>query len=175
MRSEKERLAGRREVRADLKFVVTTLSTAFLAGYIAALVIGISDFDLHFAIAGTILSAASLALNIWSLADHFLKRDANKKIGIEGTPEQKKKLTKIYLDIASSISFLAGGVASLACNPATLSLHEASIIFFVSTSFFILGCAIMAVNIIRRCADSKPQTQEDYVSVAKVKDPAIGR
>ncbi len=125
--------------------LVTALSTASLIGYIAALVLNIPVLSLYFSIAGTILSALSFALNIWSLKDHFLQ----KQLGIAG----QKKLTKICLDITSNVSFLIGGIASI------LPL-ESSIIPFVSTAFFILGYVIMAANIVQTMI-SKPQIEEN--------------
>lgn len=63
-----------------------------------------------------------------------------------------KKLTKICLDITSNVSFLIGGIASI------LPL-ESPIIPFVSTDFFILGCAFMATNIVRTMI-SEPQAKD---------------
>lgn len=100
---------------------------------------------MYFSIAGTIFSALSFALNIWSLKDHSLQ----KQLGVAG----QKKLTKICLDIISNISFLIGGIASI------LPL-ESPIIPFVSTAFFILGCAFMATNIVRTMI-SKPQIDKN--------------
>ncbi|MFP3015905.1 MAG: hypothetical protein ACEY3B_06515 [Wolbachia sp.] len=145
MYDEKNKLAHRKKVRTYSKRLVTTLSTISFIGYIAALVLNIPVLSLYFSIAGTILSALSFALNIWSLKDHFLQ----KQLGVAG----QKKLTKICLDITSNVSFLIGGIASI------LPL-ESSIIPFVSTAFFILGCVIMAANIVQTMI-SKPQIEEN--------------
>lgn len=145
MYDEKNKLAHRKKVRTYSKRLVTTLSTISFIGYIAALVLNIPVLSLYFSIAGTILSALSFALNIWSLKDHFLQ----KQLGLAG----QKKLTKICLDITSNVSFLIGGIASI------LPL-ESPIIPFVSTAFFILGCAFMATNIVRTMI-SKPQIEEN--------------
>lgn len=145
MYDEKSKLAHRKKVRTYSKRLVTTLSTISFIGYIAALVLNIPVLSLYFSIAGTILSALSFALNIWSLKDHFLQ----KQLGVAG----QKKLTKICLDITSNVSFLIGGIASI------LPL-ESSIIPFVSTAFFILGCVIMAANIVQTMI-SKPQIEEN--------------
>ncbi|BEP32099.1 MAG: hypothetical protein WBIAU2_03260 [Wolbachia endosymbiont of Drosophila biauraria] len=150
MYGEKDKLAYRKKVRTYSKRLVTTLSTISFIGYIAALVLNIPVLSLYFSIAGTIFSALSFALNIWSLNDHSRQQNLNKKSGIKNTPGQKK-LTKIYLDIASSASFLIGGIASM-------SLFESSVIYFVSTPFFILGCVIMAANIVQTMI-SEPQTK----------------
>lgn len=144
MYDEKNKLAHRKKVRTYSKRLVTTLSTISFIGYIAALVLNIPVLSLYFSIAGTILSALSFALNIWSLKDHFLQ----KQLGVAG----QKKPTKICLDIASSASFLIGGIASM-------SLFESSVIYFVSTPFFILGCAIMAANLVRTMI-SEPQAEK---------------
>ncbi|UVW84286.1 hypothetical protein [Wolbachia endosymbiont of Aedes albopictus] len=145
MYDEKNKLAHRKKVRTYSKRLVTTLSTISFIGYIAALVLNIPVLSLYFSIAGTILSALSFALNIWSLKDHFLQ----KQLGVAG----QKKLTKICLDITSNVSFLIGGIASI------LPL-ESSIIPFLSTAFFILGCVIMAANIVQTMI-SKPQIEEN--------------
>lgn len=144
MYGEKDKLAYRKKVRTYSKRLVTTLSTISFIGYIAALVLNIPVLSLYFSIAGTILSALSFALNTWSLKDHFLQ----KQLGVAG----QKKLTKICLDITSNVSFLIGGIASI------LPL-ESSIIPFVSTAFFILGCVIMAANIVQTMI-SKPQAEK---------------
>ncbi|MBC6686583.1 hypothetical protein H9I48_05165 [Wolbachia pipientis] len=145
MYDEKNKLAHRKKVRTYSKRLVTTLSTISFIGYIAALVLNIPVLSLYFSIAGTIFSTLSFALNIWSLNDHFLQ----KQLGVAG----QKKLTKICLDITSNVSFLIGGIASI------LPL-ESSIIPFVSTAFFILGCVIMAANIVQTMI-SKPQIEEN--------------
>ncbi|MDG7053024.1 MAG: hypothetical protein LKM45_04030 [Wolbachia endosymbiont of Alcedoecus sp.] len=144
MYGKKNNLAHRKKVRTYSKRLVTTLSTISFIGYIAALVLNIPVLSLYFSIAGTTLSALSFALNIWSLKDHFLQ----KQPGVVG----QKKLTKICLDITSNVSFLIGGIASI------LPL-ESSIIPFVSTAFFILGCVIMAANIVRTMI-SEPKVKE---------------
>ncbi|WP_341821475.1 hypothetical protein [Wolbachia endosymbiont (group A) of Myopa testacea] len=149
MYGEKDKLADRKKVRTYSKRLVITLSTASFIGYIAALAFSIPVLSLYFSIAGTILSVLSFALNIWSLKDHFLQQ---KQLGVENTPGQKK-LTKICLDITSNVSFLIGGIASI------LPL-ESPIIPFVSTAFFILGCAFMAANIVRTMI-SKPQIDKN--------------
>ncbi|WP_264732582.1 MULTISPECIES: hypothetical protein [unclassified Wolbachia] len=146
MYGEKDKLAYRKKVRTYSKRLVTTLSTASFIGYIAALAFSIPVLSLYFSIAGTILSVLSFALNIWSLKDHFLQQ---KQLGVAG----QKKLTKICLDITSNVSFLIGGIASI------LPL-ESPIIPFVSTAFFILGCAFMAANIVRTMI-SKPQIDKN--------------
>jgi hypothetical protein len=161
MCSENDKLVDRKKIRTYSKRLLTALSVVLTIGYAATLVCNVTDFSLHLAIIGAVLSAISLALNIWSLTDHFRKQNLDKK----NTSEQEKKLTKISLDIASSISFLAGGVTSLVFN---IALHEASGIYFISASLFTLGYAIMAVNTIRWLIDSKPQTQKDVVSVDKL-------
>ncbi len=145
MYDEKNKLAHRKKVRTYSKRLVTALSTPSFIGYIAALAFGIPVLSLYFSIAGTIFSALSFALNIWSLKDHSLQ----KQLGVAG----QKKLTKICLDIISNISFLIGGIASI------LPL-ESPIIPFVSTAFFILGCAFMATNIVRTMI-SKPQIDKN--------------
>ena len=152
MCNKKEELDYRKKIRTYSKRLVTTLSTALLIGYIAALVFNMSALSFHFAIVGTVLSAFSFILNTWSLTDHFRKQDLNKQLGVKNTPEQKK-LTKICLDITSNVSFLIGGIASI------LPL-ESPIIPFVSTAFFILGCAFMATNIVRTMI-SKPQIDKN--------------
>ncbi|MBA8770478.1 hypothetical protein HCR16_05215 [Wolbachia pipientis] len=144
MYGEKDKLAYRKKVQTYSKRLVTTLSTISFIGYIAALVLSIPVLSLYFSIAGTIFSALSFALNIWSLNDHFLQ----KQLGVAG----QKKLTKICLDITSNVSFLIGGIASI------LPL-ESPIIPFVSTAFFILGCAFMATNIVRTVI-SEPQAEK---------------
>lgn len=114
---------------------------------------------LVFTIVSTILSALSFALNIWSLIDHSSQHDLNKQL----VPRQEK-LIKIYLDIASSVSFLIGGITSI------LPL-EFPIIPFISTAFFILGCTFMATNFVRTMI-SHPQIDEtnnlkasDYLNI----------
>lgn len=146
MYGEKDKLAYRKKVRTYSKRLVTTLSTISFIGYIAASVLNIPVLSLYFSIAGTIFSALSFALNIWSLKDHFLQ----KQLGVAG----QKKLTKICLDITSNISFLIGGITPI------LPL-ESPIILFVSTAFFILGCVIMAANIVRTMI-SEPQAKEAF-------------
>lgn len=69
MYGEKDKLAYRKKVRTYSKRLVTTLSTISFIGYIAALVLNIPVLSLYFSIAGTIFSALSFALNIWSLND----------------------------------------------------------------------------------------------------------
>ncbi|MDG7057615.1 MAG: hypothetical protein LKM43_05810 [Wolbachia endosymbiont of Penenirmus auritus] len=134
MYDERNKLAHRKKVRTYSKRLVTTLSTISFIGYIAALVLNIPVLSLYFSIAGTILSALSFALNIWSLKDHFLQ----KQLGVAG----QKKLTKICLDITSNVSFLIGGIASI------LPL-ESSIIPFVSTAFFYSRLCYLAANIVQ--------------------------
>ncbi|RDD34021.1 hypothetical protein Wcon_01944 [Wolbachia endosymbiont of Cylisticus convexus] len=146
MNCEEKRLVYRKKIRTHLKRLVTALSTI---GYIAALALNISVLSLYFSIASTILSALSLALNIWSLTDHFRRHDLNKQLD---TPRQEK-LTKICLDIASSISFLIGGITFI------LPL-ESPIIPFISTAFFILGCTFMATNLVRTMIN-QPQIDEN--------------
>ncbi|APR98145.1 hypothetical protein [Wolbachia endosymbiont of Folsomia candida] len=206
MRNKKDWLAYRKKMRTYLKHLVTASSIILLAGYIATSVFGISSISVYLAIAGVTISAISLALNVWSLIDHFQKHDANKQIGIENrllsnltcerqvlgaqeenrtvlnihedlsteattqfptevecrkksnTSKQKKKLTRICLDIASSVSFLVGGAIPLILSTAS---YDVSIISFVSTSFFIVGCAVMAVNVALWCTDSKLQKEEN--------------
>ncbi|OWZ25363.1 hypothetical protein [Wolbachia endosymbiont of Wuchereria bancrofti] len=111
-------------------------TTTFFIGYIAASVFSISILSLYFSIAGTISSALSFALNIWPLNDHFQKQDLNKQSGIKNIQEQKK-LTKIRFDIIANIFFLIGEITHI------LPL-KSSIIPFISTTFFILECVIMA-------------------------------
>ncbi|MFP3026266.1 MAG: hypothetical protein ACEY3L_08495 [Wolbachia sp.] len=152
MSCEEESLVYRKKIRTYSKRLVTALSTALFIGYIATLVFNISGLSVHSAALSITLSAISLGLNSWSRTDHFRKCELNKQLGVENSPGQKK-LTKIYLDIVSSVSFLIGGIASM-------SLFESSVIYFVSTPFFILGCAIMATNIIRTMI-SKPQIEEN--------------
>ncbi len=151
MYGEKDKLAYRKKVRTYSKRLVTALSTALFIGYIATLVFNISGLSVHSAALSITLSAISLGLNSWSRTDHFRKCELNEQLGVKNSPGQKK-LTKIYLDIISSVSFLIGGIASM-------SLFESSVIYFVSTPFFILGCAIMATNIIRTLI-SKPQAEK---------------
>lgn len=151
MYGEKDKLAYRKKVRTYSKRLVTALSTALFIGYIATLVFNISGLSVHSAALSITLSAISLGLNSWSRTDHFRKCELNKQLGVENSPGQKK-LTKIYLDIVSSVSFLIGGIASM-------SLFESSVIYFVSTPFFILGCAFMATNIVRTTI-SKPQAEK---------------
>lgn len=174
MHNKRDGLAYEKRIRTYSKRLVTTLSTALLIGYIATFVFNISGFSLHFAIAGAIISAISLALNVWSLTDHFRKQNTNKESGIENTSEQKKKLTKIYLDITSSVLFLIGGVVSLVCNIATLPLYEASIIYFASTSLFTLGCAVMVINTIKWLTDSKAE-ENNNVQVEQHSSSKIGQ
>jgi hypothetical protein len=150
MYNEKEELAYRKKIRTYSKRLVITLSITFFIGYIAASIFSISVLGLCFTIVGTILSALSFILNIWSLNDHFRKQDLNKQLGVESTPGQKK-LTKIYLDITSSVSFLVGGIIPILP-------FESPIIPFISATFFILGCATMAANFIRTMI-SEPQAK----------------
>ncbi|AGK00256.1 hypothetical protein wCauA_00160 [Wolbachia endosymbiont of Carposina sasakii] len=161
MYSEKNKLACRKKVRTYSKRLVTTLSTISFIGYIAALVLNIPVLSLYFSIACTILSVLSSTLNIWSLADHFRQRDLNKQLGVENTPGQEK-LTKICLDITSNVLFLIGGITPILP-------FESPIIPFVSTAFFILGCAFMATNIVRTRI-SEPQAKkptDDHSLTAK--------
>ncbi|WP_265023104.1 hypothetical protein [Wolbachia endosymbiont (group B) of Ischnura elegans] len=151
MSCDKERLVYRKKIRTYSKRLVTALSIASLSGYIAALALNISALSLYFTIASTILSALSLVLNVWSLTDHFSQRDLNKQL----VPRQEK-LMKICLDIASSVSFLIGGITSI------LPL-EFPIIPFISVAFFILGCSFMATNFIRTMI-SQPQIDETKTS-----------
>ncbi|CCE77514.1 MULTISPECIES: hypothetical protein [Wolbachia] len=151
MSYEKEVLIYRKKIRTYSKRLVTALSIASLSGYIAALALNISSLSLYFTIVSTMLSALSLALNIWSLTDHFRQRDLNKQL----VPRQEK-LMKICLDIASSVSFLIGGIIYI------LPL-ESPIIPFISTAFFILGCTFMATNFIRTMI-SQPQIDETKTS-----------
>ena len=147
MSCDKERLVYRKKIRTYSKRLVTALSIASLSGYIAALALNISALSLYFTIASTILSALSLVLNVWSLTDHFSQRDLNKQL----VPRQEK-LMKICLDIASSVSFLIGGIIYI------LPL-ESPIIPFISTAFFILGCTFMATNFVCTMI-SQPQIDE---------------
>ncbi|WP_338406339.1 MULTISPECIES: hypothetical protein [unclassified Wolbachia] len=135
MYGEKNKLAYRKKVRTYSKRLVTTLSTAFFIGYIAASIFNISALSLCFTIVSTVLSALSFILNIWSLNDHFRQQ---KQLGVAG----QKKLTKICLDITSSVLFLVGGITPILP-------FESPIIPFISTTFFILGCATMAANFVR--------------------------
>ncbi|WP_353280378.1 hypothetical protein [Wolbachia endosymbiont (group B) of Silvanus unidentatus] len=151
MSYEKERLIYRKKIRTYSKRLVTALSIASLSGYIAALALNISSLSLYFTIVSTMLSALSLVLNVWSLTDHFSQRDLNKQL----VPRQEK-LMKICLDIASSVSFLIGGITSI------LPL-EFPIIPFISVAFFILGCTFMATNFIRTMI-SQPQIDETKTS-----------
>ncbi|WP_250295297.1 hypothetical protein [Wolbachia endosymbiont of Oedothorax gibbosus] len=146
MYGEKDKLAYRKKVRTYSKRLVTTLSTAFFIGYIAASIFNISALSLCFTIVSTVLSALSFILNIWSLNDHFRQQ---KQLGVAG----QKKLTKICLDITSSVLFLVGGITPI------LPL-ESPIIPFVSTAFFILGCTFMAANIVRTMI-SEPQIDQN--------------
>ncbi len=151
MSCEKEGLIYRKKIRTYSKRLVTVLSIASLSGYIAALALNISSLSLYFTIVSTMLSALSLVLNVWSLTDHFSQRDLNKQL----VPRQEK-LMKICLDIASSVSFLIGGITSI------LPL-EFPIIPFISVAFFILGCTFMATNFIRTMI-SQPQIDETKTS-----------
>ena len=151
MSCDKERLVYRKKIRTYSKRLVTALSIASLSGYIAALALNISALSLYFTIASTILSALSLVLNVWSLTDHFSQRDLNKQL-----VSRQEKLMKICLDIASSVSFLIGGITSI------LPL-EFPIIPFISVAFFILGCSFMATNFIRTMI-SQPQIDETKTS-----------
>ncbi|MGL9717949.1 MAG: hypothetical protein ACR5K9_04595 [Wolbachia sp.] len=148
---EEKRLVDRKKIRTYSKRLVTALSTICFIGYIAGLIFNISTLSLYCTIAGTILSALSFALNIWSLTDHFRKRNLNKQLGIENTPGQKK-LTKICLDIVSSVSFLIGGIIPILP-------FESPIIPFISITCFILGCAAMTANIVQSMV-SKPQVEK---------------
>lgn len=147
MSCDKERLVYRKKIRTYSKRLVTALSIASLMGYTAALALNISSLSLYCTILSTMLSALSLALNIWSLTDHFRQRDLNKQL----VPRQEK-LMKICLDIASSVSFLIGGIIYI------LPL-ESPIIPFISTAFFILGCTFMATNFVCTMI-SQPQIDE---------------
>lgn len=161
MYSEKDKLAHRKKIRTYSKRLVTALSTALLIEYIATLVFNISGLSLHSAALSVALSAILLGLNLWSHADHFRKCELNKQLGVENTPGQKK-LTKIYLDITSSVLFLVGGIIPILP-------FESPIIPFISATFFILGCATMAANFIRTMI-SKPQVEENN----NVKDDHLG-
>ncbi|MDG7055802.1 MAG: hypothetical protein LJD31_04740 [Wolbachia endosymbiont of Menacanthus eurysternus] len=141
MCSEEERLAHRKKIRTYSKRLVTTLSIASFIGYIASLVFDVPSLNLHSAALSIVLSIVSLGLNIWSYADHFRKRNLNNQLGIENTPGQEK-LTKIHINIASSASFLIGGIIPVLP-------FESPIIPFVSVTFSILGCAAMAANIVQ--------------------------
>ncbi|QOD38621.1 hypothetical protein [Candidatus Wolbachia massiliensis] len=152
MHNKQEALAHRKKIRTYSKRLVTTLSTISFIGYIAASIFDISVLSLCCTIASTILSVLSFALNMWSLKDHFRKQDLNKQLGIDNTPGQKK-LTKIYLDVTSSVLFLAGGIIPILP-------FESPIIPFISTTFFILGCITMAANTIHTVL-SKPQVEEN--------------
>ncbi|MGL9758838.1 MAG: hypothetical protein ACR5LA_08580 [Wolbachia sp.] len=150
MSYEKKRLVDKKKIRTYLKRLVTALSTICFIEYIAGLIFNVSTLSLCCTTVSTIFSALSFALNIWSLKDHFRKQDLNKQLGVKNTPGQKK-LTKICLDITSNVSFLIGGITPI------LPL-ESPIIPFVSTAFFILGCVIMAANIIQTMV-SEPQVE----------------
>ncbi|AGJ98994.1 Putative membrane protein [Wolbachia endosymbiont of Drosophila simulans wNo] len=154
MSYEKEGLVYRKKIRTYSKRLVTALSIASLSGYIAALALNISVLSLYFTIVSTILSALSFALNIWSLTDYFRQRDLNKQLDTSW----QRKLMKICLDIASSVSFLIGGITSI------LPL-EFPIIPFISTAFFILGCTFMATNFVRTMIS---QSQIDETKTPKL-------
>ncbi|OCA06756.1 hypothetical protein wTpre_1099 [Wolbachia endosymbiont of Trichogramma pretiosum] len=98
------------------------------------------------------LGELSLALNIWSLNDHFRQCGLNKQLDTSW----QDKLMKICLDITSNVSFLIGEITSI------LPL-EFPIIPFICIAFFILGCAFMATNFIRTMI-SQPQTDETKTS-----------
>ncbi len=149
---EKDKLAYRKKVRTYSKRLVTTLSTTFFIGYIAASIFNISVLSLCFSIVGTILSALSSTLNIWSLTDHFRQRSLNKQLGVKNPPGQEK-LTKICLDITSGTLFLIGGITSILP-------FESPIIPWISTTFFILGCAFMVTNLVRTMI-SEPQIDQN--------------
>ncbi|MCM1001157.1 MAG: acyl-CoA reductase [Wolbachia endosymbiont of Melophagus ovinus] len=141
MSREKEELANRKKIRTYSKRLVTTLSIASFIGYIASLVFDVPSLNLHSAALSIALSIVSLGLNIWSYVDHFRKRNLNNQLDIENIPGQEK-LTKIHINIASSASFLIGGIIPVLP-------FESPIIPFVSITFSILGCAAMAANIVR--------------------------
>ncbi|MGL9731472.1 MAG: hypothetical protein ACR5KX_01375 [Wolbachia sp.] len=69
----------------------------------------------------------SLDLNMWSYIDYFRKRNLNNQLGIENTSGQEK-LTEIHINIASSASFLIGGIIPVLP-------FESPIIPFVSITF----------------------------------------
>jgi len=151
MSREKEELANRKKIRTYSKRLVTTLSIASFIGYIASLVFDVPSLNLHSAVLSIALGIVSLGLNMWSYVDHFRKRNLNNQLGIENTPGQEK-LTKIHINIASSASFLIGGIIPVLP-------FESPIIPFVSITFFILGCAAMAANIVRTMI-SEPKVKE---------------
>lgn len=166
MLAEKEELAyDRKKIRTYSKRLVTTLSILFGSAYLTTLWFNISGFSLYFAISGTILSLALLTLHSLSLNDQLHKHNMNKKIDIENTDEGKK-LIRMSLDMVSSISSSLGGIISLVSRIASLSLHDHSIIFAVSTLFFALGYTIMAVNIVWSCSSylDKKLCKENFES-----------
>jgi VIT1/CCC1 family predicted Fe2+/Mn2+ transporter len=107
--SKEERLAHRKKIRTYSKRLVTTLSITSFIGYIASLVFDVPSLNLHSAVLSIALGIVSLGLNMWSYVDHFRKCNLNNQLGIENTPGQEK-LTKIHINIASSASFLIGGI-----------------------------------------------------------------
>ncbi|MDR0288777.1 MAG: VIT1/CCC1 transporter family protein [Rickettsiales bacterium] len=151
MGCEKKRLVDRKKMRTYSKRLVTMLSIASFIGYIASLVFDVPSLNLHSAALSIVLSIVSLGLNMWSYVDHLRKRNLNNQLGIENTPGQEK-LTKIHINIASSASFLIGGIIPVLP-------FESPIIPFVSITFFILGCAAMAANIVRTMI-SEPKIKE---------------
>lgn len=151
MSREKEELANRKKIRTYSKRLIITLSIASFIGYIASLVFDVPSLNLHSAVLSIALSIVSLGLNMWSYVDHFRKRNLNNQLGIENTPGQEK-LTKIHINIASSASFLIGGIIPVLP-------FESPIIPFVSITFFILGYAAMAANIVQTMI-SEPKVKE---------------
>ncbi|BAO99406.1 putative uncharacterized protein [Wolbachia endosymbiont of Cimex lectularius] len=151
MSREKEELANRKKIRTYSKRLVTTLSIASFIGYIASLVFDVPSLNLHSAALSIVLSIVSLGLNMWSYIDYFRKRNLNNQLGIENTPGQEK-LTEIHINIASSASFLIGGIIPVLP-------FESPIIPFVSITFSILGYAAMVANIVWTMI-SEPKVKE---------------
>ncbi|WP_253299975.1 hypothetical protein [Wolbachia endosymbiont of Chironomus riparius] len=147
-------LECKKKIRTYSKRLLTALSVALGIGYLATLALHISGFSLHFAIAGIILSVLSLILNTWSFNHYFENKKLN--IKLKRKEENPKKLTKIHIDIASSIFFLIGGIESVspfietyvASYISTFTI-EAYLAPYVPTFLFALGYTMMAISFIK--------------------------
>lgn len=149
-----QKLAHRKKIRTYSKHFFTLLSAALSTGYVATLVFRVSDFSIYFATIGAVVSMISLILNMWSLTDHFRKRELDEKHKIQ--EKTSWKLTKICLDITSSGLFVLGGIILALPYDLLLPFNLLSSLGLpiVSTPFFALGYSIMAVNCTRSIINS---------------------
>ncbi|HCE59735.1 MAG TPA: hypothetical protein DEQ74_02815 [Wolbachia sp.] len=149
-----QELAHRKKIRTYSKRFFTVLSAVLSTGYVATLVCRIPDFSIYFAAVGAVVSIISLTLNMWSLTDHFRKKELDEKHKIQ--EKTSGKLTKICLDITSSGLFVLGGIILVLPSDLLLPFNLLSSLGLpiVSTPFFALGYAIMAVNCTRSIINS---------------------